>query len=214
MTSTPGTTDPIAADAHHLAELIRDQFRPHQLVPQLYRMLAKGQPVTIDQIANEGGWTPDEVRAELDRHPGLDWDDTGRLAGFGLTLRRTPHRFTFDDRTVHAFCASDALLFPVILERPGVVESTCPSTGQPIRVHVAPDSVINLEPAGTVVTRIRPDRAVTDVRVQICALGNFFASTQAAAGWLQANPHGSVVSLHDDFHTTRRAAIELDWTTS
>lgn len=155
---TSGTTDGIAVHARHLADLIREQFQLHQLVPLVYRMLADGTPVTLDQIAAHGGWSAAQVRAELDRHPGLDWDDAGPLAGFGLTLRPTPHRVTFRDR-------------------------------------------------------IRPDHAVTDVRAQVCALGNFFASPQAAASWLEANPHGTVVPLNDDFHTTRQAAIELNWTT-
>ena len=35
-------------------------------------------------------------------------------------------------------CASDALTFPVVLGRPGIIEATCGSTGQPIRVELRP----------------------------------------------------------------------------
>lgn len=210
--TTPRAT---AEDARHLADLIRLQFKLHELLPQLYRMLSAGQPVTVDQVAAAGGWTPDQVRAKLNRHPGVDLDDNGRIMRLGLTLRRTPHAFTFAQQTVYAFCASDALLFPVILQQAGVIESACPASGQPIRVELTATAVTHVEPATAVVSRIRPDYAVDDVRAQVCALGNFFASPDAAADWLTANkPHGTVVPIAQDFDITRTAAIKLDWIAS
>ena len=215
---TTANQDPRPRDgsehAHHLAELIRLQFVLTDFVPHIYRLLAAGEPITVEQLAAAGGWSTADVRAEAARNPGMDWDDAGRIAGFGLTLRPTPHRFTFDGRTVYAFCASDALLFPVILERPGVIESTCPGTGQSIRVEVSPDTATSIDPPQAVVSRIRPDHAVADIRAEICAPGNFFSSPHAATDWLTANPNGEVVPLADDFATTRRAATELGWTTT
>ena len=125
------------ADAQRLVELVRAQFGLPDLVLQLARLLAAGQPVTVEEAAAAGGWTIDELRTELAHHPGVDWDD-GHIAGFGLT----PHRFTFDGHTVYAFCASDTFEFPVMLGRPGVIESVCAATGQPIRVEVSPDRVL------------------------------------------------------------------------
>lgn len=198
--------------AHHLAALIRLQFGIPDLLPHLYRLLAAGQPVSIEQIAAAGGRSSDEVRRELGRHPGLDYDEHGRLAGFGLTLRPTAHRFTFAGQTVYAFCASDALLFPVLLRQPGMIESTCPATGQPIRVEVAATHLTAIDPPTAVVSRIRPEHAVDDLRAEICALGSFFATPDAAADWLAHNPAGQVVPIAEDFDTTRQAAIELGWT--
>ena len=40
-----------------------------------------------------------------------------------LTLRPTSHRYLLDSRTVFAWCASDALTFPVVLGRPGIIEA-------------------------------------------------------------------------------------------
>jgi alkylmercury lyase len=214
-TTTATTPRATAEEARHLADLIRLQFKLHELLPRLYRMLSAGQPVTVDQVATGAGWTPDEVRAELNRHPGVDLDDRGRIIGLGLTLRRTPHAFTFGQQTVYAFCASNALLFPVILQQAGVIGSACLASGQPIRVELTADAVTRVEPATAVVSRVRPGHAVDDVRAQICALGNFFASPDAAAGWLTANkPHGTVVPVAQDFDITRTAAISLGWTAS
>jgi alkylmercury lyase len=133
--------------------------------------------------------------------------------GFGATLRPTPHRFTTDDgQTTYGFCASDALTYPVILDRPGRIESTCPVTGRPIRVGVTPDRVVSAAPETAVVSRIRPGAAVADVRAEICALGNFFASPQAAADWQAHHPHGELVPIAEDFQVNREAMVELGWT--
>ena len=110
-----------------MVTLVRAQFGLPDLVLHLTRLLAAGRPVSVAEAAAAGDRSEDELGAELARHPGVDWEDDGRIAGFGLTLRPTPHRFTFDGRIVYAFCASDTFEFPVILGRPGVVESVCPA---------------------------------------------------------------------------------------
>jgi alkylmercury lyase len=188
----------------------RDQRQWFPLVPHIVRLLADGQPLALDQLAAAAGWSAQDVEAALCEQPGTDWDDQGRLVGFGLTLRPTPHRFTFDGRTVFAFCASDALEFSAILGRLGVVESTCPVTGQQIRVGVTPERVTWVEPARAVVSLVRPDQ-VADVRAEVCALGSFFASNEAAADWLAAHPDGMVHSVEEDFHLHKHINEELGW---
>jgi alkylmercury lyase len=205
--------DKPSQDAQRLVALIRAQFGLPDLLAHLTRLLAaSGEPVTVERAAAAGRWTPEQVRAELARHPGVDWTEDGRIAGFGMTLRPTPHRFaTGDGQTGYGFCASDALSYPVILGRPGVVESTCPSTGQPIRVEVTPEEVVSVDPPETVVSRLRPEAAVADVRAEICALGNFFASPEAAADWQAHHPDTALVPIRQDFEVTREAAVELGW---
>ena len=182
------------------------------LIPQLARLLAAGEPVTVEQVAAAGGWTPDEVQAALDRHPRVDYEPDGRIAGFGLTLHPTPHSFTFDAQTVYGFCASDALEFPVLLDRPGRIESTCPATGRRIRVEVTPTEVLTVDPPDAVVSTVRPTQAVTDIRTY-CDLGNFFSSPDAASDWLTHNPQGQITSVADDFEITRQSLIEVGWVT-
>jgi alkylmercury lyase len=191
-------------------EAHREPFEGFQLIPHLTRLLAEGQPVTLDRLAAAAAWPVPAVEAALRRNPGVDWDEQGRLVGFGLTLRPTPHRFTFAGRTVFAFCASDALEFPVVLGRSGVVESTCPATGRPIRVEVTPERVAQVEPSSAVVSLVRPDR-VDDVRAEVCALGHFFASREAAADWLAAHPEGMVHRVEEDFRLHREVMEQLGW---
>lgn len=182
------------------------------LVPVLARLLATGEPVTVADVAQAGGWAPGQVREALSRHPGTDWDAEGRVLGFGLTLRPTPHSFAFDGGgTVYGFCASDTLAFPVLLGRPGTAGSSCPVTGQPVRVDLNPDRVLRTDPPQAVVSKVRPAQALADIRAEACALGHFFASADAAAGWLAQYPHGQVVPVADDFEITRQTMIEIGW---
>jgi alkylmercury lyase len=209
-----GSTIGVMTDSHHLATLIRQQFALSDVAVCAMRALAHGSPVGVEHLAEMSGRGVDEVRAELDRHPGLDWNDRGELIGWGLTLRETPHRFSFEDRTVYGFCASDTFLFSAIVGRPGVIESSCPATGATVRVEVNVDRVTAVSPPDALVSRIRPDHAVADFRAEICALGSFFASPDAAAGWLAQHPTGEVVALAEDFATTYQAALEVGWLTT
>lgn len=163
------------------------------------------------QVAAAGGWPVEDVRAELDRQPGVDWADDGRVAGFGLTLQPTPHAFTFEDRTVYGFCATDVVNFPVILGWAGVVESMCPATGQRIRIELSPDGVRDVDPPEAVVSKVHLTETVANVR-DLCDLGHFFSSPEAAADWSAAHPDGEVVPVAEEFTIGRQAMDKLGWT--
>ena len=184
-----------------------------RVAPHAYRLLAEGQPVTLERLAAAAAVPVQEVEAALHEQPGTDWDDQRRLVGFGLTLRTTPHRFSFDGRTVFAWCASDALMIPVITGRSGVVESPCPATGQLVTVELTPERVLSADPSGAVVSLVRPER-IEDVRADVCVLGSFFASAQAAAEWLAAYPEGMVHSVEDDFRLHREVMGKIGWALS
>ncbi len=54
------------------------------------RLLAEtGEPVCVTHLATAGGWPVEEVQAELDGQPGVDWADDSRDTGFGLALQPT-----------------------------------------------------------------------------------------------------------------------------
>lgn len=182
-----------------------------ELFPPLVNLLAEGQPVAIDRLAAAASWSVRDVEAALHQHPSVEWDEEGRLVGFGMTLRPTPHRFTFDGRTVFGWCASDALSFSVLLDTPGIVESTCPVSGQRMRVDVTPRAVLRVEPPDAVVSEVRPSERVGDVRADICAVGHFFSSREMAAGWLTQYPQGQVHYVAQDFEIHRQMMVELGW---
>ncbi len=182
-----------------------------ELFPHMWRLLAGGRPVPLDHLAAASGRSVEQVRRVLSAHPSVEWDDQGRLVGFGLTLRPTPHKFAFEGRSVYGWCATDALMFPVLLDKPGIVESVCPATHTRIRVEVTPDGVRSVDPPEAVVSEVRPNRAVADVRAEICHLGHFFSSRAAAAAWLAAYPEGMLNTVDQDFEIHRRVLGQLGW---
>ncbi len=182
-----------------------------ELFPYMWRLLAEGRPVPLDRLAGASGWPVEQVRRALSTHPSVEWDDQGRLVGFGLTLRPTPHKFTFEGRSIYGWCATDALMFPVLLNKAGIVESVCPATRTSIRVEVTPDGVRSVDPAEAVVSEVRPNRAVADVRAEMCHLGHFFSSRDAAAAWFKAYPEGMLNTVAEDFEIHRRVLRQLGW---
>lgn len=179
------------------------------LTPHFVRLLAAGEPVAADRLAAEADWRVDRVNERLDTDPSVERDDEGRIVGLGLTLRPTPHTFTFDGRTLFGWCATDVLIAPVLLGRPGVAESTCPATGQRIRAEVTPEAVLRVDPQDAVVSEIRPDHRGANVRTEVCNLGHFFSSREAAAGWLAQHPEGLVNSVAEDFEGHRQTFAEF-----
>ncbi len=187
-----------------------DQVEGWELAPHAFRLLSDGEPVALERLAAAAGWSVEAVEAALDAQISAERDDQGRLVGLGLTLRPTNHRFTVDGRTLFAWCASDALMFPVILGRLGVIESTCPHTGQAIRIELTPDSVERVDPPEAVMSAVRPI-GLTDVRSSICQHGHFFSSPAAATRWAQEQPDGELYSVEDAFRLDRQVIKQLGW---
>lgn len=205
-------TGDFADEVQRTVTFFRAQLAMPDLLPRLYRMLAQGEPVSVRDAADAGGWPEEEVAAELARHPGVDWADDGRIEGLNLTLRRTPYAFTFDGRTVYAFCASGALEFPIVLGRPGVITSRCPVTQEPVRVEVTPERVVGVTPSTAVISKVKPQETVADVRADVCDLGQMFRSPADAAGWLRRYPHGEIAAVAEEFEIYRQTLLELGWT--
>lgn len=183
-----------------------------EVIPHLVRTIAKGQPVSIQEVADLASQPIGDVAQMLRSQPGTDWDDDGRLVGFGLTLRPTAHRFVAAGRTSYAFCATDTLLFAHILGEHAVVESVCPATSLPIRIELTPTAVVSIDPASAVVSQPRLDSTLLgDVRHNLCDHGHFFASGDAASGWTAAHPDGSVLTVAEAFEQSRRDIEQLGW---
>lgn len=181
------------------------------LVPHAARLLAEGKPVAIERLAAAAGRSVEDIEAALGEQTSAERDADGRLVGLGLSLRPTPHRYVLDGHAVFAWCASDALTFPVILGRPGVIESTCGLTGQPIRIELTPDDVERVEPPGAVVTAVRPAGEIADVRSAMCHHGRFFASPQAAAQWADEHPGAEIRPVEAAFALDRAVVTQLGW---
>lgn len=194
----------------NLVEFLREEDMT-AFFPSLVRLVAEGDPVPLARLADEAGGPEDRLAAWLHAQPGTDWDEQGRLLGFGLTQRETRHRFVVDGRELFTFCAADTLLFPPILGRSARVSSTCPATGQRIRVEVTPTGVTAVEPATAVVSHVRLRPGCGDIRAETCDHGYFFASDAAAEQWRRSHREGHVLQIAEFFTQGLAANRDLGW---
>lgn len=167
------------------------------------QLLAKGEPVTAEDLAATTRRPVETVRRALSALPSVELDAHGRVIGNGITLHPTPHRFTVDGRHLYTWCALDTLMFPAVLDQVAHVQSPCPATGDPVHLTVYPDRVEDVEPAPAVVSIVIPDD-VSDVRAAFCNQVHFFVSPQAAQPWLDQHPGTTVLSVQDAFAVGRQ----------
>jgi hypothetical protein len=69
------------------------QLPGFEVMPHIVRLIANGEPVGTQEVAGLASQPAGAVERMPRDQPGTDWDEDGRLAGFVLTLRPTPHRF-------------------------------------------------------------------------------------------------------------------------
>ena len=87
---------------------------------------------------------------------GIQFDDDGNAIGAALTTRPTPHRFRVRNRDLYAWCALDTLFLPGLLDEAAEVRSTCPVSGDEIRLTITPERVASYEPGSTVLSVVIP----------------------------------------------------------
>jgi alkylmercury lyase len=182
-----------------------------ELMTAAVTLLADGEPVEVARLAEAAGWPVTAMQPVLARFPRLDWDERGRVAGLGLTLRPTPHRFVVNGHPLFTWCAMDTLLFPLILGRAAQVASACPATRRPVSLTVGPDGVSALTPATAVVSEVAAARPGADIRTRVCDHGHFFASAAAAGSWLTEHPGGGVRPVAEAFEAAREWHTRRGW---
>lgn len=146
-----------------------------RVFPAVVRLLAKGLPVHISDVARACGRPEEEVRRIL--HAGTQ---TGGSSGLGSP---SGPRTTGSSLVAGRFtggCLRPGY-FVLILGERAVVESTCPETGTPIRVDLHPGAALVVDPPGAVVSRLDDATGLGDIRANPCDQGHFFASAIAAA---------------------------------
>ena len=178
-----------------------EQFR---LWLPLWQLLAKGSPVSLEQLARSSHRSLDDIQAEL---PSLDvrLDQEGNILASGLSLVLTRHQLHVGEQILYTWCALDTLAFPPVLGRTARVISSCPVTGKEIRLTVTPEAITDLEPAGAVVSVRLPgeDTDLCHVQEDICNDGYFFVSHGVASAWPSLHPKAVLLSVKE--------AAELGW---
>ncbi len=173
----------------------------------LYRLLAEGEPVRPGELATKVGLDEKLVQEKLQSWPGVFFDEQERIQGYwGLAIAGMKHRFVGEGRTLYTWCAWDSLFLPEILQKTAQVSSSCPVTGETIRLRVSPYEIETVEPADMVMSFPGVDRMELgeDVVTNFCHFVHFFRSPDAANRWLEKHPGHLILSADDAFALARK----------
>ncbi len=173
----------------------------------LYRSLAEGQPVLPDELATDVGLDESRVRDELRSWPGVFFDRRGRIQGYGgLSIPETRHHFEVAGKNLYTWCAWDTLFLPEILQKTAQVSSSCPVTGEAIRLRVRPNRIAAVDPADTVMSFPKVDHMQLgeDIVTNFCHFVHFFHSPEAGSRWLEEHPGHLIVSPQEALELARR----------
>jgi alkylmercury lyase len=192
--------------AHYLrTELFpcSDFFSQHVLLT-LYRLIAKGSPVSLESLGAASGSDSGAVKEVLEQvaPSRLQNDEAGRIVAFaGLTQMPANHRFVFNGRELFTWCAFDTLFLPELLDGTARISSVCPVTGAAIGMMVSKDGLEVSVAGAAVMSFVMPDaeNCCADLRGTFCNHVNFFASRRAGDIWLEHNPRAAILSLDDAF---------------
>lgn len=169
----------------------------------LYRLLAEGHPVPRALLAERLPGSLDAVDEILDRWPGVFSDAERRVVGYwGLALNAAyagPHRLTIKGRTLSAWCAWDTLFLPQLLGETAEVESTTPAGGATVRLTVATDRVVHIDPVDAHMSFLLPDAADVqrDVVTTFCHFVHFFPSREAGERWAAEHDGTFLLTLEE-----------------
>jgi len=199
-----------------LAEDPEGVQRAFYLTQHLLRLLAEGQPVTAADLAARTA-LPLEVVTEAFQEikkQGGEFNEDGHVVGDVLTLKPTPHRFYLNGQILYTWCALDTIFLPGLLEETAAVESTCPVTGETIRLTITPDGVTQYSPASTVLSIAVPgvscnreepageaDRAIR--ARESCQQMYFFSTRTAAEEWVRDYPGVVIFTVEETWQLAR-----------
>ena len=86
------------------------------------------------------------------------------------------------------------------------VESSCPVTGETIRLTVSPSEVESFEPVSTVVSFLIPEaaKAKENIVTNFCHYVHFFSSREAGARWTSAHEGTFLLTVEEAFDLGHR----------
>jgi len=192
------------------------QFRPQLvLTTTLFKLTGMGEhPVTIEQMAEALGCSPDEAVALAQQWAYVRVED-GLIHYDPEGGPCSRYHVEVGTRVLDTGgCAVD--LFWAVLATGASVhaESRCPATGMLMQVELSPEGVELVSPSGAVVTVLNPRAPVLqemnnveDADANVCSQQPFFASAGAAANWLTAHPGGRVYPVAAAFEWFRQNVV-------
>jgi alkylmercury lyase len=228
-------------DVGELLSRLSASFRPSGLssnartvLVHAARLLTRGRPVTLAEIAAASGLSLSQTREELSGLASFGLvllDADGLLEGaIGLSLTRTRHRFQVHEQQLYAWCALDALFLPAVLNRRAIVESCCPVASRSVKLVVSPESIESVDPTTVVLSFVIPAstpgipeccypaggaqnaesarQSVAGPEGSFCSQVHFFVSGEAGSEWLAEHPGALLLPAHTAFRLGRDALAQ------
>ena len=178
-----------------------------RLLVQVWRSLAKGDPVSPEQvkrIAKDFGVEQTEADGFLRRMSERDASDN--IVGvMGLSLNDHPHQFTVDGVALKTWCAGDTLFLPAMIGQTADVESASPQTGETIRLTVSPDGIVSTDPAGLALSVPAEDPGQLTTAELAAIWGTFchhiffFASVDEGQRWAAERDNIEIYPVEDAY---------------
>lgn len=175
-----------------------------QISLQTYRLLAKGEPLSPEQIGAALNLSVEAVKDTLCQTGGVYYDKSDRIIGYlGLNPKNEmAFRFEVEGQRMFTWCAWDSLFIPELLGQTAHVESICPVTKETIQLTVTPSRVTEVNPTSAVMSYVETeaDNLRADIIKSFCHKVLFFSSADAGSQWIK-NQEGtySLLSIEDAF---------------
>src|ERR687898_862362 len=157
-------------------------------------LLAGQTPLVADVAETASGDTFGVAHAVawLEDHGQLERDGELLVGAHGLTHRTTPHTLTIGERTMHTWCAYDAIAIPVPLGA-ALAATACPACHRELTVDIdtgrlpQTDTPVLWMPIGPC------ERVIDD----FCPYANLFCSGEHVEDWRHSagDPDGQAVTL-------------------
>lgn len=181
-----------------------------QLSLQILELLAEGQPVTAQRLAEKSGQSLELIRGSFAalQNCGCELNEQGDLIGNALTLSPTSHRFRIRNHDFYAWCALDTLFLPALLKETAEISSTCPQTGELIQLRVSPDGIEAASPSETALSIVFSQGCTAGINGTFCGQIHFFASAEAARLWVEGRADFAVLSLLEAFEVAHKVYVE------
>jgi len=183
-----------------------------RLLLRVIQQLAHGHPITteqVDQYSAEFGIAKDQAHQFL--REVTERDATDQIVGaMGLSLSDHPHRLSVAGVSLSAWCALDTLFLPALLQQTVTIESPSPVTHQPIRLHVSPTRVEEVNPEAAVVSVVLVDpsrenmASVDAIWSAFCTHVHFFASREEGEQWASVRDDIVLLTAEEGFASERQ----------
>ncbi|MBW8015734.1 MAG: MerR family transcriptional regulator [Planctomycetes bacterium] len=185
-----------------LSKALKVNPQTRQVCIQLYRQLACGKPVLLENVASLSNITVACTKKILEKWAisAIEYDEEGKVVAFGgLTLKPTPHILIIEEETLYTWCAFDTLFIPHILHKHALVKSRCPVSQDNISFTVTSGGIKECEPDTTFISLVTPkvSHLKGNVRGCFCCNIHFFSTEDTALSWLTGHDRAFIVSINE-----------------